>query len=405
MNEPKVAVVDLGSSKIVALLASPDDDGMVRIEGLVELPCKGLKKGVITDLEETARTIDAAIRKLNEATQYQSTKFVVSISGSHVEGSNVQGFKPMFPRNRTITHQDVLEVLNHSRSVVFPPDREQIQAIPREFRIDGHRNIQKPVGMSGSKLEVVTYLVSAQIAQVQNIERAFSLTGKELDQLVLSPLAAGIAVLNSDEIESGTAILDIGAGKSDLAIFAGGSLAYSACLPIGSWLVTSDISKLLKTTPEEAERLKVDFGSAFADAVQDQDSVQVKQLGQPLPRPMQRKVLAEIIESRVREIAIMTRQHIEKSGFWGMLPGGIVLTGGGASLSDTDKLFRSVMPPVRVRIAEPDLGDSKEHKGLGVAVGLAQYVIQSKEDLQPINSSSSWQEKVKSIWSMLNGKE
>lgn len=404
MSGDWTCVLDLGSSKIVALVAEPDDEGGVSIVGLETAPCKGLKKGAIVDLEETARTIDALARKLGAKLGRELTDFVVSAAGPHVEGTNAQGFKEIIPRNRTITHQDVMEVIQHSRSILLAPDREQIQAIPREFRIDNQRNILRPVGMTGGKLEVVTYLVSNQTAQVQNVQRALNLTGKNLEQLVLGPLASGIAVLTPEELEMGTAVLDFGAGKTDMAIFSQGSLAYSCSIPIGSALITSDISKLLKTSPEEAERLKVESGCALAGSVSEQEIVEVRQLGQPMARPMQKRVLAEIIESRVREMTGMVKGQLEKSGFQGLLPGGFVLTGGGAQLDKCDALLRSTVGAYPVRKGAPEIGGESDTFGYGVAVGMAQFVIQISEELEPVDGAQTWQDRVKSLWSLLKGK-
>lgn len=404
MNGEWTCVLDLGSSKIVALVAEPAEDGGVSILALESAPCKGLKRGAIVDLEETARTIDALARKLSAKLGRELTDFVVSAAGPHVEGTNAQGFKEIIPRNRSITHQDVMEVIQHSRSILLAPDREQIQAIPREFRIDNQRNILRPVGMTGGKLEVVTYLVSNQTAQVQNVQRALNLTGKNLEQLVLGPLASGIAVLTPQELEMGTAVLDFGAGKTDMAIFSQGSLAYSCSIPIGSALITSDISKLLKTAPEEAERLKLESGCALAGSVSEQEIVEVRQLGQPMARPMQKRVLAEIIESRVREMTGMVKGQLEKSGFQGLLPGGFVLTGGGAKLDKCDVLLRSVVGAYPVRKGAPDIGAEFDPFGYGVAVGMAQFVIQISEELEPIDGAQTWQDRVKSLWSLLKGK-
>ncbi len=404
MSGDWTCVLDLGSSKIVALVAEPAEDGGVSIVALESAPCKGLKRGAIVDLEETARTIDALARKLSAKLGRELTDFVVSAAGPHVEGTNAQGFKEIIPRNRSITHQDVMEVIQHSRSILLAPDREQIQAIPREFRIDNQRNILRPVGMTGGKLEVVTYLVSNQTAQVQNVQRALNLTGKNLEQLVLGPLASGIAVLTPEELEIGTAVLDFGAGKTDMAIFSQGSLAYSCSIPIGSALITSDISKLLKTAPEEAERLKLESGCALAGSVSEQEIVEVRQLGQPMARPMQKRVLAEIIESRVREMTGMVKGQLEKSGFQGLLPGGFVLTGGGAKLDKCDVLLRSVVGAYPVRKGAPEIGGDVDPFGYGVAVGMAQFVIQISEELEPIDGAQTWQDRVKSLWSLLKGK-
>ncbi len=404
MKNELVTVLDLGTTKVTCLAAIPDGDGL-KVLGAAVFPCKGVKKGVVTDLDETSRSIDSAIRQVQNETGQEITSVVVTISGQHVEGTNAQGFKPIVPKTRHITHHDVMEVINHSRSLVLPPDREQIQALPREFRVDGQRDVQKPIGMSGGKLEVVTYIVTGQTSQVQNIEKAVQMTGKKVEQMVLGALASGIGVLTQEEMDLGAVVLDIGGGKSDLGIFVKGSLAYSATLPIGGQLVTSDLSKLLKTAPEEAERLKLVSGAALAKIVPERDSLEVMQIGQNIARPLQRKVFCEIIESRMRELAVMVAQHIEKSGLKATLPGCIVLTGGGANLLGIEKLFEDNIKHTKVRVAEPHLGAEWEsQRGLAAAVGSARFAIQCYDELGPAAGNLPWRDRVKSLFSVLSGK-
>lgn len=399
-NDP-IIVLDLGSTKITALAATGDGSDGMKVLSVATTPCKGMRRGVVVDMDETANAVDAVLRRVAGDLGTEVGEVVVGISGSHVEGMNAQGLKMIVPRHRQITHQDVLEVINHSRSMVLPPDREQIQALPREFRVDGQRDVRKPIGMNGAKLEVITYIVTGQTTAIQNIEKAVSRTGRRVEQMVLQPLAAGIGVLTQEELELGTALIDIGGGTTDVAIFVNGSIAYAASLPVGAGHVTSDLSKLLKTTPEEAERLKTESGNAMARLVDDRESVEVQQIGQPVRRPLQRRVLCEIIESRMREIATMVKQHLDKSGFNGMLPGGMVITGGGSHLEGTDKLFDETLKHVRVRVAEPTI-ESKFRKqvGMGTAVGLARYGLQCQDDIVPATGNGGWKERVRGLFSL-----
>ncbi|MCC7230189.1 MAG: cell division protein FtsA [Fimbriimonadaceae bacterium] len=315
---------------------------------------------------------------------------------------------PIYPRSRQITREDVLQVINHSRQLVIPPDRELIQALPREFKIDGQRGIQRPIGMNGSKLEVTTYIVTGQSTHIQNIEKAVAMSGRRVDQLLVSSIASGLGVLSPDEIELGAAVVDIGEGVTDIGIFQGGSIAYSASIPVGGGLVTSDISKLLRTSPEEAERLKVFHGSAVSAAVDERDSVDVTQLGHPSPRPLQRKVLCEITESRMRELAVMVRQQIEKSALYAVLPGGVVLTGGGSQIQDCERLFSDVLKHLRVRRAEPKLyggqGMETDRSGLAVSAGMARFAIQCFEDELGPAAGGGLKATIKSLFSLISGK-
>jgi cell division protein FtsA len=389
MRSDLVFTLDLGSTKATCVAAAMGEQGLT-VKAIRSIACKGIRKGVLTDLTEATRAIDASVRAVAQETNEEVGSLVVAISGTHLEGMNAQGLKPIIPRGRHITFQDVLEVINHSRSVVLPPDREQIQALPREFRVDGTRDVRKPIGMSASKLEVVTYIVTGSMSAVQNLDKAVTMADRKVDQMVLAPLAAGIGVLTQEEMDLGAVVVDIGAGTTDVAVFSNGSLAHSACLPVASALVTSDIGKLLKTSPEEAERLKVEFGCAYAASVPEAETVTVMQLGQLQARPMQKRVLAEIVESRMREIATMVKQQIEKSGLYAMLPGGVVLTGGGSSVPGADKVFEDVLKHLRVRVGQPDLpAKFGPQTGAAVSVGMARFALQCFDELSPASGAQT----------------
>lgn len=392
MNSP-VAVLDLGSSKAVcAQFAGTGDD--LKVVARAEAPSRGLRRGVATDLEDTAKAIDTVVREVQKASGQEIGGLVVNVAGSHLECLNGQGYKPIVPRGRHITYQDVLEVVTHSRSLVLPPDREQVQAIPREFRVDGQRDVKRPIGMGGGTLEAVTLIVTGQTSALHNLERAVTIAGRKVDQMVLSPLAAGLGVLTQEEIDLGAVVVDLGAGTSDVGVFAGGSLASAISIPVGAALVTSDLSKLLKTSPEEAERLKIAHGLALSQGVSERETVEVTQLGQTEARPLQRKVLCEIIESRLREIAVMIAQHIEKAGLTGMLPGGVVLTGGGARLVGIERLFEEELRHTKVRVAQvPDTGSA-------VVLGLARFVLHCHDELVPASGPGGWQERVRTLFSI-----
>ena len=405
MKSNIVVVLDVGSTKVTCLAADLDDRGSVRVLSAHSVESGGLKGGVPVDLPETSRAIAVAIDGVSNDLEESVETVIVSVGGAHVEGLNAQGLKPIVPRDRPITYQDVLEVINHSRSVILPPDREQFQALPKEFRVDGQRDVHKPIGMRGGKLEVVTYIATASVGHLQSLDKAVTNAGVKVDQMVLAPLAAGIGVLTPDEMELGAVAVDIGAGTTDVAVFSNGSLAHAATLPVGSMHVTSDLVKLLKTSQEHAEALKVDSGCALGRLVRDDESVEVIQLGQFQARPLQRKVLAEIIEARMREIAVMVRQQIEKSGLYAMLPGGVILTGGGAHLAGVDKLFEEVLSHLRVRVAEPWLPESVGVRaGMAVPVGLAYFALQCYDELGPATGTQDWRDRVKSLFSIISGR-
>jgi cell division protein FtsA len=405
MNEDLVAVLDLGSTKAVCLAASADDKGEVKVESVATTPCNAMKKGSLADPQEATRAIELLTSRVEKETGRPVHSLYVGFGGTQFECVNGQGLKIVVPKGRQITNQDVLEVINHSQSLVLPPDREQLQVIPREFRVDGERNVQKPIGMSASKLEAFTCIVTGQTSVTEAYTRAVRNAGKKVEQFVLAPLASGIGVLTAEEMDLGALVIDIGGGTTSVSVFTNGSLAYSAVIPAGSFYVTSDISQLLKTSIEEAERLKTTYGSAYANVIPDTERVDVMQVGQTSMRPMQRKVLCEIVESRMREIGKLVMHHVEKSGYYASLPGGVVLTGGGAQLANTDKLFQDQLKHLRVRVAEPDLG--KKHgkqPGMATVAGLARYALQCREDVSPTSDGPMWRTKVRTLFSMISGR-
>ncbi len=400
-----VTIVEIGSTKVVAIAAEIGEGQRIEILGLVTADCHGVKKGAIVDLAAASRSVDSALRHLaQDIGRSEINEVALVISGPQLEGSSVQGFKPIIPKNRAITNQDVMEVVNHSKSGIFPPDRVLIQTIPREFRVDEVRSVSKPVGMSGAKLEVISYMVTGMANHVQNFEEAVKMSGREVEQFIFGPLASGLGVVGQTDLDKGTVVIDMGASKTDVSIFVNGALAHSVCIPVGGNNVTNDLSQLLNCDFDEAERLKIGYGCAFADGISEKEAIEVHQLGQPTARPMQRKVLCEIIESRMKEVAKLIRQHVEKSGYGGVLEAGVILTGGATQLPKSKELFSAALNGMPVRIVEPNIKNGKPQVGLAAAIGAISFVLQTSEDLSPISKSDSWQDRAKGLWSMFSGK-
>ena len=401
-------LLDLGTTKVACLATQLDEHGEASAKAATDVPCKGLTRGVISDIDLAAHAIDDVMRRIRTTTHEAPSHLTVSINGSHIESINAQGFVPIYPRSRMITREDVLHVINHSRQVMPLPDREQVMAIPREFRVDGTK-VARPVGMSGGRLEVVTHIVMAQSAHLQNVEKAVQMAGYKVDEVIVQPAASGLGVTSEQDRELGCAVADIGGGCTTLSVYQGGALAYSCVLPVGSALVTSDLSKLLKTSIEEAERLKTTSGVAHARSSESMGSVEVLQIGQSQSRHLDRKVLCEIIESRMREIATLVKQQIEKSGLNGLLPGGLIITGGGSRLIGTDELFGSVIPHMQIRVARPKMPgtyasrvNQPEWAGL---VGMARHVLQKEEDeIEPASTVENIKVKMRSLKALFSTK-
>ena len=402
-------VLDVGSTKVTCLVAEPGSGDGISVVAVGTAPCAGVKRGVVTDIEATATAISAAIAQVEGKLASEINDFYLSVNGNHVEGSIARGMVPILPRSRQVTREDVLQVLKHSRQVPVASSLEVLHTMPREFVIDGEHGIHQPVGRSGTQLEVSTYVLTGKREAIAPLEQAVGLAGKRVGQVIAGPLCSGMGVLSAQDLEFGSVCIDIGGGKTDVAVFGDGSLIYSTCIPIGGMLVTNDIAHLVRTSTETAEKLKVTKGGAIAASVADGDSVDVMQLGQIEARPMQRKVLCEIIESRIREIANHVKDALERSG-QKRFANGVALTGGGSLLPGTAELFEAILGvgPVRAGRPVPSLPampvNAPSAASFSAAVGLARFAFDSFEDELAPASGNQWHAKVRSLWSMFAAK-
>lgn len=403
MTEHMVYALDIGSSKVALLAANLDENHQICVQEVAVVPNRGMSKGSVIDLEQCAMAVSEAARSLRTVPRPQEV--ILSVSGQHLQSMNVQGMVQIVPSGRAITSADVLAVIKHSRQVDIAADSEPIMVVPREFSVDGTSGIAKPIGLSASRLEVVTHLVLGNVAHLMNLEKVVQLAGLEVQQMVAEPVAAGLGLLRPEELEIGTAVINIGAQTTAVAIYSRGTIAYSAVIPVGSSSVTNDLVSLLKMTPEDAEQLKRKHGRALAPSKPDESTVEVRQIGQTQSRHMQRRVLFEIIESRMREIAKFAAQHIEKSGHKGLLPGGTYVTGGGALLPGTPQLFAQVMGDANVKLAAPRVEGPASIKASGAewstAVGMAAFaLLEGDEEVVPASGMGSWKERIRTFFQM-----
>lgn len=411
MMERSVYVLDLGSTKVVCLAARIAADGSLDVRGIDAVSTSGVYRGVVVDIDEVTSAIQAAVRRVSQMTGDEDISgLVVSIGGSHLDAMTGQGLVPIFPKTRPIGRDDVLQVINHARHVSIPVGTELIQAIPREFRIDGTRGVHRPIGMNGERLEVDTHIVTGLAENIRQTEDAVQSADYKVAAMVAGPVASAMGVLTTPDIEKGCAVIDLGGGTTSIAVFHRGGLVHTSCLPIGSQLVTSDLQQLLKVSMDEAERLKVESGSAWSAAVTDDEVVDVLQTGQSEPRSMQRKVLSEIIEARMREIGRYALKQIESAGPVSDLGAGIFLTGGGSQIEHIERLFESVIVGPSVRRAVPStqgaFAEATCRPAMAAAVGLAKYALQEDEDeIAPASGIGSWKEAIRTVKSLFSGRE
>jgi cell division protein FtsA len=346
MAREQIVGLDIGTTKVCAIIAEPKEDGRVEIIGVGTSPSFGLRHGVVVNLEGTTKSIENAISEAELMAGVNVESLYVGISGGHIQGTNSHGVIAI--SGREVTRQDVDRVVDAARAIAIPLDREVIHVLPQQFIIDGQDGINNPVGMSGVRLEVEIHIVTAAVASAQNIIRCIDRAGYQVEELVLSPLAASHAVLDEDEKKLGVVLVDIGGGASDIVVFIEGSIWHTEILSMGGENVTKDISVGLRTPIAEAEKIKIKHGCAMSSLVKGEEHIQVPGVGGRGERRLPRQVLSEIIEPRMEEIFTLVNREIRMTGYENMITGGVVLTGGGALLDGSCELAERIFDlPVR----------------------------------------------------------
>jgi cell division protein FtsA len=341
-----VVGLDIGTAKVMAVVAEILPGGELRLAGLGVAPTHGLKRGVVVNIDATVQSIQQALKEAEMMADCKISRVYTGITGSHIRGQNSTGMV-IVRDNREVTPTDMARVVETAKAINIPNDQRVLLVEPQEFVIDGHE-VKEPIGMSGSRLEVRVHIVTGAQSAAENIVKCVRRCGLEVDQLVLNPSASSQAVLTQDEMDLGVALVDIGAGTTDVAIFTGGSVRHTAVIPIAGDLITSDIARALRTPTKDAEEIKVEYGVAkqlLADAT---EQVEVPGLGDRPPRMLSRQALAGVIEPRVEEIFSLVHQVIRESGCEELLSSGIVLTGGTAVMPGMVELGEDIfLKPVR----------------------------------------------------------
>lgn len=409
MKNHRVVVADLGSTHVCALVAESSPEGRVSVLSAANVACDAVRDGKIVDRDQAKTALDAALKDLSERSGPLPDALFLTIGGGDVSYVRSQGLCPIVPPDRPITRDDVLKVINHSRQVRLDEGMVEVQAVPCAFAVDGAGDIRQPVGVAGSKLEVKSILVAYPEEGIDALESVASGVGREIEQIVARPLCSGLAVLTPEQIESGAVVIDIGGDLTEFAVFRNGALSGAGRVPLGGKVVTSDVAKLLKTSFEEAENLKIRFGSAIPSAVSDRESIDVLQLGQIQRRPMQRKVFCEIISSRVSEIAKLAKAALESSGLLIEPVGTVVLTGGGSLLPGVDKAFGEVFAKTRVAVQDPwpaseALRPFKAAR-FSPAFGAARFALECcDEELSTATESDGWRGRIRTFLSSIGSR-
>jgi cell division protein FtsA len=377
--------LDIGMTKISAIVAEIEEGETIpRLVGLGMVPSEGMRRGVVVDLEKTIRAVSKAVSDAELMAGVKVESVIAGLSGEHIRSINSHGVIAVSRSDNEITDADVERVIDAARAVAIPADREIIHVLPQEFIIDEQSGIKVPVGMSGVRLEAEVHIVTAAATAVRNIYRAINRCDLEVEALVLESLASGYALLNDDEQELGVALIDLGGGTTDIAVYFDNSIHHTSTVPLGGKNVTNDIAIGLRTPIEQAEEIKLKYGAAIPSMVDADEMISVPGVGNRASREISRHVLASVIGPRMEEILTLAHREIKRANFPDTLAAGIVLTGGGSLLPGTAELAEQIFDmPAKIGVLRgfeglADMAASPIH---ATGVGLIQYGVQHGDEI------------------------
>ena len=363
--------LDIGTSKIVAIVAEVKPDGGFEIIGMGSHPSRGLKKGVVVNIETTVNAIQRALEEAELMADCKIREVYTGIAGSHIRSFNSQGMVAI--KDKEVSQMDIDRVIETAKAVHIPNDQQILHILNQEFIIDGQEDVREPLGMSGVRLEVKVHIVTGAVSAAQNIVKCVRRCGLEVRDLILQPLASASAVISDDEKDLGVCLVDIGGGTTDVAVFTHGAIRHTAVVPIAGDQITNDIAMALRTPTKDAEDIKLRFGCALSQLADPQQSVEVPGIGDRSPRQLSRKTLSEVIEPRVEELYSLVQAELRRSGYEELLSSGVVITGGSSVMHGMVELGEEIfhMP---VRIGQPGYGgglaEVVRHPRYSTATGL-----------------------------------
>ena len=376
MDEPIIVAIDIGTTKICTLVGREETPGQLRILGAGVEPSQGIRKGVVVDMVAASEALVRSVEKAERTSGLEIDSALVSLAGSHVSSVNSRGVVGV--SGRTIDEDDMARAVDAARAVAIPHNREVIHIIQRGFSIDGQEGVRKPLGMHGYRLEVETHIITASAASVENLRQCVGAAGVEVSQFVLNPLASAEVVLTETEREMGVVVCDMGGGTTDIAIYIGGDVWHTNVLAVGGDHITSDIAHGLRLPVSQAEEVKIKHGHAIRSEVSPDEYFTIRPFGEEQPVQINRQELAYVIEARVEEIFGLVLQEIKRSGYDGLLPAGLVLTGGSSVLPGMRALASRTLG-VPVRIAGPEnligMSDKLESPAFSTGVGLLRWAL------------------------------
>jgi len=380
-SEDIVVGLDVGTTKICAIIGELNADGMVDVIGVGSSPSRGLRRGVVVNIDHTVSAIRKAVEDAELMAGCRVESVYAGISGGHIKGINSHGVIAI--KNREVTQVEVARVIDAARAVAIPMDREVLHILPQEFMVDDQEGIKEPIGMAGVRLEAKVHIITGAVSAAQNIERCAHRSGLRVNDMVLQQMASAEAVLSADEKELGVALVDIGGGTTDIAVFSDGSIQHTSVISVGGDQLTNDIAVGLRTPMVEAEKIKKKYGCALGSLVDKDETMAVPGVGGRQPRVLSRAVLADITEPRLEEILGLARRELEKHNLLQMVASGMVLTGGTVAVEGICELAEQLFDmPVRLGypIGISGLVDVVNSPVYATGVGLVLWGARNKDE-------------------------
>ena len=377
----RVVGLDIGTNKVAAIVADITEDGVMEIIGIGSHPSRGLKKGVVVNIESTVQSIQRAVEEAELMAGHQISKVYAGIAGNHIRSINSHGIVAV--RDREVYPQDVERVIDAAQALAIPADQKILHILPQEYVIDNQEGVREPLGMSGVRLEAKVHLVTCAVNAAQNIEKCIVRCGLEVKDIILEQLASSYSVLTEDEKDLGVCLVDIGGGTTDIAVFTGGAIRHTAVIPIAGDQVTNDIAMALRTPTQNAEELKIKYACALAQLARPDETIKVAGVGDKPSKELSRQALAEVIEPRYDELFTLIQAELRRSGFEDLIAAGIVLTGGASKIEGGIELAEEIfhMP---VSVGSPrnvaGLRDIVRNPVYATGVGLLLYGQEREEE-------------------------
>ena len=379
-DKKMIVGLDIGTSKVVAIVGEIGPDGAIEVVGIGSNPSRGMKKGVVVNIESTVQSIQRAVEEAELMAGCQIHSVYVGIAGSHIRSLNSHGSVAI--KDREVYSHDLERVIDAAQAVAIPADQKILHILPQEYVIDNQEGIKEPLGMSGVRLEAKVHLVTCAVNAAQNVEKCIRRCGLDVEEIILEQLASSYSTLTEDERELGVCLVDIGGGTTDIAIFTEGSIRHTGVIPIAGDQVTNDIAMALRTPTQHAEEIKIKYACALTQLAGAAETIKVPSVGDRPPRDLSRQALAEVVEPRYDELFTLVQAELRRSGFEDMVPAGIVLTGGTAKMEGVVELAEEIFHmPVRVGYPQTVQGltDIVRNPIYATSVGLLQYALEHQE--------------------------